>query len=248
MAPTWDVEAILRVLDACCEAFTFPMLDNGYVYLAASRLSLHRSQADWAMVVEVFGFSPRAEFPDLNVTTFGSSLSGRRTAADFLGEEAFARFLRDNPHNEARFVHAIDGSDWLDPDDPELVARDASNLTIRGQTLALPGVHEFGDCGIELQRSPRVQVFELCRWLAAVHRELVLAAPAERRACVPAALDEVLVLDEWRHPDLVNGERPGSSPTFRQLAEVLVKGDSAAFRNDASPNTHWSNWPLGGTL
>jgi hypothetical protein len=34
---------ILRVLDAGCESFTFPMLDNGYVYLAATRLSLFRS-------------------------------------------------------------------------------------------------------------------------------------------------------------------------------------------------------------
>ena len=51
---------ILEVLDAACDSFAFPMLDNGYVYLAATRLSLFRSAADWAMVIEVFGFSPRA--------------------------------------------------------------------------------------------------------------------------------------------------------------------------------------------
>jgi hypothetical protein len=48
---------ILRILDSCCDAYTFPMLDNGYVYLAATRLSLFRSPRDWAMVIEVFGFS-----------------------------------------------------------------------------------------------------------------------------------------------------------------------------------------------
>jgi len=38
----FDPEEILSILDDCCDAFTFPMLDNGYVYLAATRLSLYR--------------------------------------------------------------------------------------------------------------------------------------------------------------------------------------------------------------
>ena len=46
--------AILGVLDQSAEAFTFPMLDNGYVYLAASRLSLFRSDKHWAVVFEIF--------------------------------------------------------------------------------------------------------------------------------------------------------------------------------------------------
>ena len=37
---------ILRVLDRGAEAFVFPILDNGYVYLAATRLSLHWSTDD----------------------------------------------------------------------------------------------------------------------------------------------------------------------------------------------------------
>lgn len=49
-------DEILEPLDA----YAFPMLDNGYVYLAATRLSLFRSSTDWAVAVEVFGYSPRA--------------------------------------------------------------------------------------------------------------------------------------------------------------------------------------------
>ena len=36
-------KAILGVFDQAAEAFMFPMLDNGYVYLAASRLSVFKS-------------------------------------------------------------------------------------------------------------------------------------------------------------------------------------------------------------
>lgn len=69
---------ILEVLDQCCEHHRFPMLDNGYVYPAATRLSLFRSSADWAMVIEIFGYSPRAGIPDTHVYTFGSRVRRMR--------------------------------------------------------------------------------------------------------------------------------------------------------------------------
>ena len=37
---------VLGVLDRCAKAFTFPVLDNGYVYLAGARLSVHRALTD----------------------------------------------------------------------------------------------------------------------------------------------------------------------------------------------------------
>jgi hypothetical protein len=52
----WTATEILQILDECCDNFTFPMLDNGYVYPAATRLSLYRTPEDWAMVIEVFGY------------------------------------------------------------------------------------------------------------------------------------------------------------------------------------------------
>ncbi|MGI8904947.1 MAG: DUF7003 family protein [Candidatus Sumerlaeaceae bacterium] len=61
---TIDSDEILSVLDNCCDTFKFPMLDNGYVYLAATGLSLYRSTMNWAMVIEVFGFSPSGMPPE----------------------------------------------------------------------------------------------------------------------------------------------------------------------------------------
>jgi signal transduction histidine kinase/ligand-binding sensor domain-containing protein/ActR/RegA family two-component response regulator len=74
---TWTEETILAVLDRCCDAFTFPMLDNGYVYLAASRMSTYGSTDDWALAVEIFGYSPRGGIPDVHVYTFASKLRDR---------------------------------------------------------------------------------------------------------------------------------------------------------------------------
>ncbi len=243
-----DANQILTILDTCCHSATFPMLDNGYVYLAASRLSLHRSDIDWALVIEVFGFSPRAGSPDLHVYTFASRLYARNTPTQYISQDAYERYLANNPHNESRFFFPIDDDTWQDPENSELVAADATIVSVRGDPILLPSADMYAHHGIELEQSPRIQVFELCRFLAATQREAILATPSERRVSVPPELREILVLDEWRHPDLLEEELPSTVPTFQQLSEVLASGDLGRYHADEHPNTHWSNWPEGGRL
>jgi hypothetical protein len=106
---TQQQKKILGILDACCEASTFPMLDNGYVYLAASRLTLYRSDLDWAMVIEIFGFSPRSGAPDVTVQTFASRLYNRNPRESYVSDDAYKGYLRNNAHNESRSYFPIEG-------------------------------------------------------------------------------------------------------------------------------------------
>lgn len=222
------------------------MLDNGYVYLAATRLSLFRSPEDWAIVIEIFGFSPRAGLPDTHIHTFASRLHDRDARDRYVSDDAYQRYLAHNPHNESRFVHPIADGDWLDA---ELVAPGASEVVVRGRAHALPTADDYLNRGIELEDQEEIRVFELCRYLAAIAREDVLATPAERRISVRPEMVQLLQLEEWNHPNVVDdAERPSGSPTFRQLAKVLETGDAREYRPTAPPNTHWSNWPDGGSL
>src|SRR5690242_4635747 len=93
---------ILKILDDCCRAFTFPMLDHGDVYLAATRLSLFRSPQDWALVLEIFGYSPREGAPGVSVHTFASRLRNRNTPDQYPKRAAYEAYLRDNPYNDVR--------------------------------------------------------------------------------------------------------------------------------------------------
>src|SRR3954471_9504522 len=111
---THTADDILSVLDRCCEDFTFPMLDNGYVYLAATRLSLFRSSTDWAMVIEVFGFSPRVGLPDVCVHTFGSRLRDRNRPENYVTREAYENYLARRPHDELRSFSPIAEGPWQD--------------------------------------------------------------------------------------------------------------------------------------
>jgi len=243
-----NAEEILRILDRCCEHFSFPMLDNGYIYLAATRLSLYRSPEDWAMAVEVFGFSPRAGFPGTDIQTFASRLHDRDRPEKYINSTAYAMYLENNPHNEFRSIWAIEEGAWLDSEDGEFINPTASGVVLRGRNIALPSVEDLRRHGIEVEAAPRVQVFELCRFLADIAREDVLMTPEERRASVLPGMEQILQLEEWHHPNLAAGERISDSETFRQLARVLATGDVRLYQPTNAPNTHWRNWPEGGRL
>lgn len=247
MTPS-DNSPILAVLDDCCTTYTFPMLDNGYVYLAATRLSLFRSAIDWAMVIEVFGFSPRAGLPDTHIHTFASRLHDRDPPERYATPRAYENYLASNPHNDSRFIHPIAEGPWQDTENPEYVAMDATGVGVRGESRALPTSDAYTRSGVSLEDPARVQAFELCRVLADTCREQVLATPNERRVSVPPELSQLLQLEEWHHPDVVSGEKPSKSETFLQLAEVLVTGNGDVYRPSRPPNTHWRNWPDGGRL
>jgi hypothetical protein len=225
------------------------MLDNGYVYLAASRLALYRSDNDWARVLEVFGHMPRAGWPDTTIYTFASRLHDRDPPEKWRNRQAYEQYLANNPHNEMRTIWPIEPGAWQDQEDePEWVACGEKEVVVRGKAVRLPGPEEYARHGIDLQEPPRVRVFELCRYLAEVERQAVLATDTERRVSVPPELRQMLLLDDWHHPDLAAGERPGESETFQQLVRVLVTGDVTGYRPSEAPNTHWRNWPDGGTL
>jgi hypothetical protein len=245
---TLDAEEILSVLDRCCDTYSFPMLDNGYVFLAATRLSLHRSKMNWAMVIEVFGFSPRAELPSTHVCTFADKLHNRNAPESYVTRDAYERYLADNSNNESRFVYPINKGPWQDPENCELVANNATNVSVRGKVMTLPSFEEYAHHGIKLEQPPQVQVFELCRFLADVAREQILATPQERRVSVLPDMNQILQVEEWHHPDVVDGSRPSESDTFRQFAHILATGNAEPYRPPRQPNTHWSNWPGGGRL
>ena len=201
------------------------------------------------MVIEVFGFSPRAGLPDTHIHTFASRLHNRDAPAGYATQEAYQRYLAHNPNNESRFVYPISEGDWQEDQNCEIVAAGARAFVVRGQRQPIPPIDEYIQRGITLENPPSVQVYELCRHTGDVARESVLATPQERRINVPPDLTQIMQLEEWHHPNVVNDDdRPSGSETFQQLAHVLTTGNLKLYKPSQPPNTDWRNWPDGGLL
>jgi hypothetical protein len=241
-----NAEAILQVLNQSAKAFKFPMLDNGYVYLAASRLSAFRSDEHWAIVFEIFGFSPRARIPDLSIVTIASHLSNRNRPEDYVSDEAYKSYLRNNPNWEVRNFWPISNEDWIDPDKSEHVGM-LGKINLRDELLERPNKVAYDAAGIDLgEDSPAI--FELCRYLSHTRRSAVLATEAERRVSIALEMEQIMMLDDWNHPDIVNGQLPNQTKTFQNLATVLEKNDPSLYEASEPANNHWKNWPEGGSL
>ena len=188
----WTSKEILKVLDGCAESFTFPMLDNGYVYLAATSMSLFWSNTDWGIVIEVFGYSPRSYIPDTQVYTFSSKLHNRDPESNYVTQEAYENYLANNPYNETRFIYPIENDDWIDEENQGRVKIGAL-IAIRGKSIEPSPNGLYKDNSIELEGSTPM-VFELARLLAALKREDVLAKGNERRVSILPNLNQILTL------------------------------------------------------
>jgi len=222
------------------------MLDNGYVYLSATRLSLYRSEKDWALVIEVFGFSPRHGQPDTHIHTFASRLHNRDKPEDYVNRKSYNNYLANNPNNESRFIFPVAGDNWINKENPEVVL-DGAKYVLRGKEFRLPSIKDYPQHRITPKGS-NVRVFEFCRFLASTARNDVLANETERRISVLPEMKQILQLEEWNHPDVVTGELPKNTETFQQLAKVLTTGELQHYKPSLPANTDWVNWPEGGLL
>lgn len=238
-----EVERILKVLDDCARVFTFPMLDNGYVFPAAARLNAFADGTDWALVLETFGYSPRTGVPDLTVQTYGGHLRRQRSPSDFVTRDAYLRYLDQHPFNEFATYQPIAAGSWAIG---EIVSPRARAVRVRGRRVDLPTMAAYAVAGIERIDPDVVSVADLTRYLAETERDAVLGTDDERRTHVPVGLPEVLRLDDWHHPDLADGRLPSDTECFRLIAEVLADGDGRWYEPTEPPNTDWRNWPDGG--
>jgi len=237
MTALYTEKEILNQLDDCAREFNFPMLDNGYIYFADTRLSAFRDQTRWGLIIEVIGYSPRGGGHGGIQTClycFGNALKRPPGAMD----EDFL-FLTDDGPDGPTFDEEYDSD----------VLEGVSAIRIRDRVVPLEITEEtLAREGIELVEPPQITGADLVRHLIIEHRELLVATEEELRDRIPPDLPLILRLNEWHHPDIAGDELPSQSEAFKLIAQVLVRGDSSSYLPTEEPNTHWKNWPESGTL
>jgi len=233
---TFSAAEILSQLDDCAAEFAFPMLDNGYIYPADVRLHAFANEEKWAIVIEHLGYDYRSGDHDGMtdcVHYFGNCL--RREPG--MANEDFLTFTADGP-DDLTFQEEIN---WhlKSPRGSIYIRDELVEYDVTPDALNKKGIKQVEDHpgGADLLRS-----------LLPEHRHLLLATDKEVRHQIAQELPLLLNLDEWYHPDLAADEMPSGNETFQLIAQVLCSGDPCQYKPTMKPNTHWSNWPAGGTL
>ena len=228
---------ILRQLDDAARRFVFPMLDNGYVYPVEVGLTAYRASDRWAILIDVFGVSPRAGGIDAChncVHAFGNCLSGEPGFSN----DSILYPVSDGPSGAAVLEQYN-----------ESLAPEAHDLVIRGKVVPVSQDRsDYAVHGIQLRHPEAVHLSEAMRLLAIQHPGLLRATDGELRRCLSTPTPAFLAATEWHHPDVSAGDLPSAAEAFRSLAEALESGDPDRFQPGTPINTHWSHWPDGGTL
>jgi hypothetical protein len=227
---------ILDQLDQCTADFVFPMLDNGYIYPITQRLNCYGDEHRWAIVIEAVGYSVR-----------GGDHNGMSNCLHVYGN----CLDREPGVINEDFLHMTDDG----PDGPTFddeygwyVPQEGGTVTLRGAVVQFDLSESAREAKGITMVEDRLSATDLFRSLLPEHREQFLATEDELRQRIPKDLPLLLKLDDWYHPDVVSGEKPSENETFQLLAQVLSSRDPSQYVPTKQPNTHWKNWPDGGTL
>ena len=233
---TYTQSQILEQLDACAADYTFPMLDDGYVYFVDARLSAYRTERYWAILIELLGTNFRASGASNDIYRFGNCFPQTPGLAD----DGILPIL-DDPMNDAVF----------DVDHRWDVLKETGLLRIREQVIPYNVTSETlqqHDIGEDEMDMDSVTITELLRTLVPEHRDLLFATEEELNQRLQVDVPLILRLNEWNHPNVVEDELPSGSEAFRMIADVLISGNPTLYKPTLPPNTHWRNWLESGTL
>jgi|LakMenEpi03Aug12_release.lakeMendotaPanAssembly.Ray.scaffolds.fasta_scaffold525766_1 hypothetical protein len=232
-----DKQEILRQLDEEAKVYAFPMLDNGYYYHGDQKLTIFRDASRWAILLEVLAYNNHMQGLD-GITTianvFGNCLTGSN------GNDNFNYFADDNG-TETFLYDEVNYIPYLNPQVKSIKIRDLDVAVIfdREHYKAKKITFEYED---------KITPWEFMRGLIPEYSNLFWLRGKEISKKIPTDLPVFMTLDNWHHPDLVVDERPSDTQTFQQLADVILTGDKRLYSTSETINTHWTNWPDGGTL
>ena len=151
--------------------------------------------------------------------------------------------------NFLRFTDNAEDCNTFDEEEEFYLNPDCKTFLLRDETTALiHGREKYSEAGIVLEDEEKIKAFEFLRLLDKLFHEKLIASDDEIKTRIPADIPKILELQNWHHPDLINDELPSQNETFIQIAKILETGNPGLYQASHEPNTHWVNWPEGGTL
>lgn len=121
------------------------------------------------------------------------------------------------------------------------------SIILNGKSIPLPAIDEYEKVGIELEDNLPM-IYELCRWISEKFPNEIRLTKEQRMVNIPKDLELVLELENWKHADLAEGEKPSEVSTFKEIANCLSRDSFLDFQLSEKANNHRKNWPEGGVL
>ncbi len=226
-----DMQLALEDLDKHASEFNFPVLDNAYVEMAATRLTAFRSVGDWVIALEVLGYSTNEGAFVNDLYAFGSCL----VKEGFISSTSVMSASPDNP--------------LIDPPTDAWVADwERWSVVVKGKLFEFaPDREEYISQGIEVPSdggAGSLSESQVLRFF--IHREgagelFMQEGELRTELQLDPGMSVFLQTEQWQHPDVAGGEKPSTNVSIRSLLTALDSNSPAVFQGGC-PNTDWRHW------
>jgi hypothetical protein len=226
-----NLELALRDLDKHASEFNFPVLDNAYVEMAATRLTAFRGAEDWAIAFEVLGYSTNEGSFVGDLYAFGSRLQKEGFISSRTVMSPFPNYPLIDPQTEAWIA---DWKHWA--------------VIVKGRLYQFaPSRDEYVSAGIDvpLEGGPgSLREGEIMRFF--IHKEgaqdlFMQESELRDELRLDPKMSVFLQTQEWQHPDVAGEEKPSEKGSIRSLL-VALESNSPALFQVGRPNTDWRLW------
>lgn len=227
-------QEILDYLEQC----EVPMLDNGYYYHADQQLKIYRSGKDWIMILQVIQYHNHCFSTD-GITTIVYQYGNLLDIEDTFTDDSF-HFPIPEQASEVFLDDAEDYSSFLNPE----------ISSIHLGSVQIPLEHNsdrYAERGITLESKNKIRPWEVLRYITPEYSKYLWIS--QEQLNVESRFKEEITLSRWEHPDGFETSL-SDMKCFQYIAECLA--ENKPFQKELietkESNTHWSNWPMGGTF
>ncbi len=226
-----NLQYALEDLNKHASEFNFPVLDNAYVEMAATRLTAFRSTGKWCIVFEVLGYSKNeGSFVD-DLYAYGSCLAKE----GFISSTTVMSPSPDQPLIDPQTEAWI--ADW-----------EQWSIVVKGKCYKFaPQREEYLSQGINipLEGGPGTlnegQVMRFFIHKESAHDLFMQEADLRSELRLGSEMNILVQTEHWQHPDVAGGEKPSDVISIRSLLAALSSNSSADFQTGHS-NTEWRQW------
>ncbi|MBW4601612.1 MAG: hypothetical protein KME29_19075 [Calothrix sp. FI2-JRJ7] len=218
---------ILKCLDAQNIDCGFPAFSNFKINIVTARLRGFRSQTTWVILFEqlVNCYAAEGIQPILIIDAIGNCFSNKQ---NWIQESFFPVEIQNQTEWELK--------------NEEIINQNLLFLTIRGKlvTVEYNSIKKHSNWNLG---------FNLLIYLLPTYRDKMLATDNEIQAILPSALEQIILLDNWYHPDILQWNqkanrhfRPSDAMSMQMIAQVLATGNIDLYQPCETPNIDWQIW------
>lgn len=223
-------------------------LENGYSYLAGSKIHVYGDANNWAIVFEQNGYHTRQVKVNLDLIYVGNCIN-------YIIEEHHDRNYISNQNTitliESSELNRIQNKNGNEMENFELIDLETKQIKIRNKTLAFNNNHEdYKKIGILIRDydNPNnlIGFEDMVRYIHETEPNILEADEFEIRKHIPKNLDKIMTLNDFHYVSSFEDDlSPSKQETYQMIAKVICKLGANEWKPTKKANNNWRNWEPG---